>query len=268
MTSVEIAAAPPLAPGRALVTGGASGIGLALARGLIAHGWRVAIADLDSPTARAAAVSLGADWYATDLRDPNASGALIAAASAKEGAPDLVCSNAGVSRNKRLRKEPLGEAARDLFEVNVFAALRLAQAYSAILETAARPGRLLITGSENSLSAPKAVQTFGLGLYAASKHAVLALAEWLAIENAGGRLQVHILLPGPVYSPLVAATLPDPTQAPPGFDLISCEACAEIALRGLALNLTYIPTHAHIASDMDPRLHAIRAATIQLGLKP
>lgn len=257
---------PPTSPGRALVTGGGSGIGLALGQALHARGWSVAIADLDSAAARAAADALGAAFHPIDLRQPNAAAALIGTVARAGALPDLVCSNAGIARNKRLRKEPLGQEAIDLIEVNALAALRLAQAYLDALENSGRQGRLLITASENSLSAPRAVQTFGLGLYAASKHALLALAEWLQIETANSPLSVHVLLPGPVYSPPLVAAIPDPTNAPPGFDLISCDRCAAIALRGLDLNLPYIPTHAHLADDMTPRYAAITAAIKALDL--
>jgi NAD(P)-dependent dehydrogenase (short-subunit alcohol dehydrogenase family) len=55
--------------------------------------------------------------------------------------------------------------------------VRLAQAYAATLGEGAR-GRILFTASENSLSIPAAIKGRGLGAYAASKHALLAAAEW------------------------------------------------------------------------------------------
>jgi NAD(P)-dependent dehydrogenase (short-subunit alcohol dehydrogenase family) len=251
---------------RALVTGGGSGIGLALSKALIARGDSVIVADLDSAAARAAADEAGAAFLAVDLRDAAASARLIETAWTQFGAVDLIASNAGVSRNKRLLREPLDAQAHALFDVNAFAAVRLAQAFRARLDADGRTGRILITASENSLSVPAAVKTFGLGLYAASKHAVLALAEWLATENGDGRLNVHVLLPGPVYSPAVAAAIPDPAAAPPGFDLISCEACAAIALRGLDLGLFYIPTHAHLLADMTGRRDGVAHAIAALQL--
>lgn len=245
----------------ALVTGGASGIGAALAETLAARGWRVAIAD------RATPAQAHDGFHRVDFTDPAATAALIDTVWDAHGPIDLVCSNAGMGRNKKLKREPLGQEAHDLFEANSFAAVRLAQAYLARLEQTERNGRLMITASENSLSQPAAVKDFGLGLYAASKHAVLALGEWLAWELREGPLGVHILLPGPVYSPAIAAGIPDPAAAPPGFDLISCARCADIALQGLDLGLTYIPTHAHLLQDMQPRRDAIAAAIAALNLR-
>ena len=185
---------------------------------------------------------------------------------AAHGAFELVCSNAGAPRNKRLRREPLGPEAHALFEVNSFAAVRLAQRFVDRLEAEGRTGQILITASENSLSQPAAVKDFGLGLYAASKHALLALCEWMAWELKDSALSVHILLPGPVYSPALAAAIPDPSAGPPGFDMISCARCAEIALKGLDLGLRYIPTHAHLHADMAPRDAAIAHAIAALNL--
>ncbi len=52
--------------------------------------------------------------------------------------------------------------------------------------------------SENSLNAPSAVKGAGLGLYAATKHGVLIMAEWLRDELAAAPLYLHVLLPGAV----------------------------------------------------------------------
>lgn len=246
---------------RVLVTGGGSGIGRALAHALAARGAHVVVADIDGGAARAVAAEVHGKAIEADLAQAGAPQQLIA--DAMQGEPlALICSNAGIGRNKRLLKEDREQIAR-VFAVNFGAGLELAQAYAATLGEGAR-GRIMFTGSENSLSVPVAVKGFGLGAYAASKHALLAAAEWLRDEAR--QLDVHVLLPGPVYTPLVAKNLPDPSQAPAGFDLIMPERCAEIALRGMDLGLFYIPTHAHLAADMAPRTSGIKAAIAALGL--
>lgn len=250
----------------ALVTGGASGIGEALARALIARGASVIIADNNVALLGAAAAAIGARAVVTDLADPAAAFGLIEEAHAINGRLDLVCSNAGIGRNRRLLNEDFGEAFDRLFEINFLAGLRLAQAYVGRVEKSGARGRLMLTGSENSLSAPAAVKGRGLGLYAASKHALLIAAEWLRDELASAPIDLHVLLPGAVYTPLIASALPDPDLAPPQLGLIMPERCAEIALRGMDLGLFYVPTHAHIAADMRPRSEGVAAALKALGL--
>lgn len=249
-----------------LVTGGASGIGAALAKAFIARGAEVVIADLNEALLAETAAALGAHAIPVDLAAPRAAGELIASAHAWRGRLDVVCSNAGIGHNARLMKPTPDDSVARLFSVNLFAAQRLAQAYVQVLEQTGARGRLMITGSENSLSVPAAVRGFGLGLYGATKHGVLILAEWLRDELEAGPISVHVLLPGAVYTPLIARALPDPALAPPQLGLIMPDRCAEIALRGLDLGLFYIPTHAHIADDMRPRTEGVIAALRALGL--
>ncbi len=250
-----------------LVTGAASGIGAALARALDARGTCVVLADIDEAGTSKTAASLKglSRVLAADLSMPETAANLIAQAHDWHGRLDFVCSNAGMGRNKKLRNEKLDETAARLFEVNFHAGLRLAQAYFTRMEASGKSGRILFTASENSLSVPAAVKGSGLGLYAASKHALLIAAEWLRDENAG-KHDIHVLLPGAVYTAMNARALPDPAMAPPGLGLIMPERCAELALKGLDLNLFYIPTHAHIAADMQPRHDGVRDALKALGL--
>lgn len=251
----------------ALVTGGASGIGKALAQALAARGAHVVIADLERDKVDAAVAEIGESTrgFVCDLADASAAEALVNDAFAWRGRLDLVCSNAGIGHNKKIKNDPLGAQAERLFAVNFFAAVRIAQAYLRVLEPSGARGRLMITGSENSLSAPSAVKGRGLGLYGASKHGVLITAEWLRDETDA--LDLHVLMPGAVYTPLIARALPDPSLAPPSLGLIMPERCAEIALQGMDLGLFYIPTHAHIGDDIQPRYEGVLDALKQLGLR-
>lgn len=250
----------------ALVTGGASGIGKALAEALAARGARVIIADLNAEAADAVARALGGLAIPIDLAEDAAASRLINKAYDWQSRLDLVCANAGYGRNKRMLKEPFDEATMHLFAVNLIAPLRLAQAYAAALTAHGARGRLMITGSENSLSLPGAVRRNGLGAYGATKHGVLIMAEWLREELRGETMDVHILLPGGVYTPLIAKHIPDPADIPPDLNIILPERCAELALKGMDLGLFYIPTHAHIADDMRPRTEGVLAALAALGL--
>lgn len=251
-----------------LVTGAASGIGRALALAFTARGARLIVADVNATGAHAVARETGGFAIGCDLSLPESAAALLDAAWAHAGPIDLVCSNAGVGRNKRLINEkPDDDVIARLFQINLFAALRLAQAYVRRLEAEGVRGRMMITGSENSLSVPAAVKGAGLGLYAATKHGVLIMAEWMRDEFASKPIDMHILLPGAVYTGLTSGAIPDPAKAPRELGLLMPERCAEIALDGLDKGLFYIPTHAHLIDDMQARHDAIRDATIALGLK-
>lgn len=252
----------------ALVTGGASGIGKAIAQALVDRGAYVVIADLESTKVDAAVAEFGdrARGVVCDLAEPDAADMAVREAFAWRQRLDLVCSNAGIGHNKKIKNEPLGIQAQRLFEVNCFASVRIVQAYLRALEPGGTRGRLMITGSENSLSLPAAVKGRGLGLYGAAKHAILILAEWLR-DECQDTLDVHVLLPGAVYTPLIARGLPDPRMAPASLGLIMPERCAEIALKGMDLGLFYIPTHAHISEDMRPRYQGVADALLQLGLR-
>lgn len=252
----------------ALVTGGASGIGRALAIALARRGGRIALADRDvaGMAQTASACAGGAICLACDLADPAAPENLVAQTYGALGRLDFLVSNAGIGRNKRLLREPLTGDETTLFAVNFWAALRLAQAYVPRLEAAGMRGRMMITASENALSVPAGVRGAGLGLYAASKHAVLIMAEWLRDETAQKPLDLHVLLPGGVFTPLIAGAIPDITLAPPELNIILPETCAERALRGVDLGLFYIPTQAHLAADMRARSEGIAASLAALGL--
>ena len=179
---------------------------------------------------------------------------------------DLVCSNAGVGRGKRLLKEPFDAAAMAVFEINTFAGFRLAQAYLPKLEARGERGRLMLTGSENSLSVPDTVKNYRMGVYGASKHSLLVMAEWLRAETEDAPIDLHVLLPGGVYTPLISAAWPSYESVPAEMNIILPARCAEIALKGMDLGLFYIPTHAHLADDMKPRVDGVRDALKALGL--
>lgn len=253
-----------------LVTGAASGIGRALSQAFAARGARIVAVDRDEQGVETLVRELGSQSFArvVDLGDPTAAERLIPDVWSSIGPIDVVCSNAGVGRNKRLVNEkPRDEVIGQLFQINLFAALQIAQGYVRCLDGDGRRGRLMITGSENSLSVPSAVKGAGLGLYGATKHGVLIMAEWMRDELAAKPVDLHILLPGAVYTGLTSAAIPDPARAPPELGLLMPERCAEIALDGMDKGLFYIPTHAHLIEDMQARHDGMRAATIALGLK-
>jgi len=254
----------------ALVTGAASGIGAEIAKALAARGAQVICADINLQGCEETAQAIGgnAQVLVCDLADPNAAAKLIDDAYALCSHIDLVVSNAGIGHRSRLAKTRFDDDMSRLFEINFFAGPKLAQAYARRLEQAGTRGRLLVTASENSLSVPHGVRKSRLAFYGATKHALLVAMEWLRIEQEqGGPLDLHVLMPGAVYTPLIAANLPDPSLAPADLELIMPEQCAAIALKGMDLDLFYIPTQAHLLEDMQPRLEGVAQALQALGIE-
>lgn len=253
-----------------LVTGAASGIGEALAMGLGERGAQVICADINLSGAEQTAARSGNRSLAMDcdLAEPDAAARLIERSFAVANRLDLVCSNAGIGHRGKIIDEDMNSGALTrLFAINFFAALKIAQAYTRILAPTAQRGRLMVTASENSLSVPDAVKKGKMGFYGATKHALLVALEWMQMDLQGGLVDLHVLLPGAVYTPLVSRSLPDPKLAPPALELIAAARCAEVALLGLDNNLFYIPTQAHLLEDMQPRMAAIENALAILDIK-
>ncbi|MEO3890851.1 SDR family NAD(P)-dependent oxidoreductase [Nonomuraea sp. B5E05] len=171
----------------AVVTGAAGGIGRALAAGLRAAGAHVVLADIDAAGLAAASAELGADAVPTDVADPAAMEALAAAAP---GA-DLVCLNAGiVGQDLGAPWEVSDDDWDRVFSVNVGGVRNGLRAFVPRLLAAGRPAHILVTASLAGL-----VTFPGGGAYAASKHAVVALAEQASLALEGTPVGVTLLCP-------------------------------------------------------------------------
>ncbi|HEX3566435.1 MAG TPA: SDR family NAD(P)-dependent oxidoreductase [Acidimicrobiales bacterium] len=187
----------------AVVTGGASGIGLAMAAAFAGEGMRVVIADRDDETAAGAAEELassGADVMAAhvDVADPNSVETLRHAVSERFGPVHLLCNNAGVAARRPL-VETTPEDWEWIFGVNVFGVVNGLRAFlpGMIRETGER--HVVNTGSMSSLR----VGVMGSQtMYTASKFALLGLSEALRQELDPHGIGLTVLLPGPVATDL------------------------------------------------------------------
>jgi len=183
----------------AVVTGGASGIGRALVRRFAAEGARaVSVADLDEDAARAAAAEVDGFGMGVDVGREEQVRALVARAAEVHGPIDLFCSNAGIFTAGGV------EASDADWERNL-AIHVLAHVYAA---RAVLPG-MIARGSGYLLqtaSAAGLLAQIGSAPYSVTKHAAVALAEWLAIEHHHQGIRVSVLCPQAVRTAMTAGT--------------------------------------------------------------
>lgn len=193
------------------VTGGADGIGLELARqlGRVA-GMKAAIIDIrqdaaDAAVAQLAAEGLSAAAFQADVSDRESIFAAAASMAAAEIVPRILWINAGVGAGAGvLTASP--RAAEWVYGVNALGVIWTAQAFLPAMLDGARPIHVGVTASSAAYAPPNAPFT----LYAASKHATLALAEALRSELAGQDAGVTIFCPG-----LLNTTIWDGAKARP-----------------------------------------------------
>ncbi|MGE0004068.1 MAG: SDR family NAD(P)-dependent oxidoreductase [Parvibaculaceae bacterium] len=176
----------------AIVTGGATGIGKAIAGALAAHGVRIAIADLDPEAARqtAAALGQGSDGFAIDVSKRTEVAKAFARIEEAFGGYDLLVANAGVSTMNRA--VDLTDEEWDFnFAVNIKGVFLTNQAAVRHFLERGKKGAIVNTASlAAKVGAPL------LAHYSASKFAVLGWTQALAREVAKDGIRVNALCPG------------------------------------------------------------------------
>ncbi len=205
-----------VAPGRvAVVTGAASGIGLALSERFAAEGMRVVVADVEEPALESAAAGLrdaGAQVLpvVTDVADEGSVEALRDAALSAFGAVHVLCNNAGVGGPHG----PIWTASRADLEwvmgVNVWGVVHGVRAFvPVLLEQDA--GHVVNTASIFGLFAGT------LGIYGPSKHAVVALSEALhfQLREQDAAVGVTVLCPSAVRTRIATSARNRPSAAGP-----------------------------------------------------
>lgn len=188
---------------RVVVTGGASGIGKAMAEQLRQAGARVVVADIDLAKADQVAQAIdGGIAVRCDVSDHASVEALAERVLAEFGGVDLVFANAGT-----ILGGPLIKATPDEFDwlmgINVRGAWSTLSVFARMMLAQDEGGHLCVTGSEHSLG----LQHSGVGIYSASKQAVLALADVLRAELPA-KVGISVLCPGVVDTPLGDAPKP------------------------------------------------------------
>ncbi len=191
----------------AVVTGGASGIGLATAGVLAERGWRVVIADLDGARGRAAAAPIGAAAVALDVTDEHATDAVLDDVERRFGPVDALMANAGVLQ------PPVPPERLSLAEFDRIIAVNLRGVYVSCIAAGRRmaergSGTMVVTGS---ITASRAAP---LHAYAPAKAAVVHMAGCLAAEWGRSGVRVNAVSPGFVNTPAIQAAIQNGERDP------------------------------------------------------
>ena len=226
---------PALGPGKvAVVTGAASGIGLAAARRFAALGMRVCLADRDE--ARLAETLRGfsgvdVQTSVVDVSDRVSVADLAARVAERFGAVSVLMNNAGVAGGGDALSNPDGWTR--VLGVNFFGVLHGVQAFVPAMADGGEPGLVINTGSKQGITQPP-----GDTAYNVSKSAVKAMTEGLAhtLRNrAGCKVTAHLLIPGFTYTGMIARRMP---AQPPGA--WTPEQVVDRLLAGIAAGEFYI----------------------------
>ena len=179
----------------AVVTGGARGIGLGIAEWFLAHGYAVALLDIDTATLEQTAATLAQPdrvlALPCDVSDPAQVAAAAAAVMARWGRVDALVNNAGVAVFKPALDTSYAEW-RHVLDTNLGGAFLCTQAFGAIM-AAQRHGAIVNIASISGLRASTLRVAYGT-----SKAAIIHLTKQYAVELGNYGVRVNAICPGPV----------------------------------------------------------------------
>jgi len=258
-----------LADKSVVVTGGGSGIGAALCHRFAAEGARVLASDIDGSAADAVAAEIGGVAHHGDVADELRVREMIRAAEDAHGPVDLLCLNAGVAVGGSV--DVPDEAWQRAWDVNVMSHIYGVRAVlPSMLERG--EGYLLHTASAAGL-----LTNLGAAPYSVTKHAVVALAEWLSITYGAAGIRVSCLCPQFVATPMLDeladistgfSTFAHDTSIPP-------DEVAAAVVAGIAEERFLILPHPEVgdyfrakANDYERWLAGMRDLQHRLGADP
>ena len=181
-------------PPVAVVTGGSSGIGAAVARKLAERGWSCVLLARGEERLRSVAEELGADWEVCDVGDRDAVGRAASAIQERHPQIALLVNNAGVpGRGGFLHTDE--ELIEEVTRTNYLGGVWCLRAFLPALEAAAPSDVVDVVSVAGTVTAGSS------GPYTAAKHAQLAFSRAVGTELQGRAIRVHTILPGFVETP-------------------------------------------------------------------
>ncbi len=198
----------------AVITGGASGIGLAAAERFIQNGMNVLIADLDEEALEQAKETLGEKAsggarimaHVCDVSQVDQVKALADFAADALGDVSVLMNNAGIAMDTGKPWEN-GDKWRKLIDINLWGVIHSTQAFVPAMLAHGKPGLVINTGSKQGITKPPGGSAYNL-----SKAGVISFTESLAYELRqleDGNLTAHLLVPGFTYTGMISKWIPE-----------------------------------------------------------
>ncbi|HYC21253.1 MAG TPA: SDR family NAD(P)-dependent oxidoreductase [Candidatus Bathyarchaeia archaeon] len=267
-----------LAGRTAVVTGGGSGFGAAMARALGKAGMRLVIADFDLPAAEGIAAELSSGAVKAlaievDVGAPASLKALARRTADELGGCALLCANVGVQQIGALERLTAADW-EWLLRVNVLGTVETVNAFLPQLVAQRGGGHILLTASTSGLIALPC-----LGAYTATKYAIVGYGETLRLELAARGIGVTVVMPGPMMTSHLASSarsrpaglgpsvtseddLVAVSQASLGSteDVVDADYAARHVLDAVRNNDPYLVTHPPQRGQVEQRFTEILAA--------
>jgi NAD(P)-dependent dehydrogenase (short-subunit alcohol dehydrogenase family) len=257
----------------AFITGGASGIGLAMARAFGREGMNVILADIETGPLQLAveelrAAQVKAEGVVADVTRRDSLRAAALEAVARFGKVHVVCNNAGVGAGGQIGEVP----ERDwdwVVDVNLMGVVHGVEIFAPLIASHGEGGHFVNTASMAGMVSPP-----GMEPYCATKFAVVAMSEGWAMQLAPRGIGVSILCPGFVKTRIHESRRNRPTdygpdnRAPPAADAppspvlsgIDVEPVAARVVEAVKANELYVFTHPQFRDAVAARFERILAA--------